>query len=202
MSTPEECTHEIDAIVDNNEIDEIGLTLDPSLPSLILVESKLGIAKRIVKPLFKYGLEQFYSLTNRETIEYCSENYVQQLASCTRTILLIKGDFPVAFNSRKLLLERQCICIRKEIQFTAMLFTLHGKCPSGWQHRRWCLLRRRFESARTGHAPNEHAISHLSASEVETERELCREMAEKHPKNYYAWVHRLWLLQYMTPHQV
>eukprot|EP01032_Pedospumella_encystans_P022027 gene22027-24973_t len=38
--------------------------------------------------------------------------------------------------------------------------------------------------------------------EVETERELTRVMAEKHPKNYYAWMHRLWVLQYMSKYQL
>jgi len=27
-------------------------------------------------------------------------------------------------------------------------------------------------------------------------------MAEKYPKNYYAWLHRKWLLQYFTIEQV
>ena len=37
---------------------------------------------------------------------------------------------------------------------------------------------------------------------VETEKELCKNMAEKYPKNYYAWMHRLWLLPQMNQYQV
>lgn len=34
------------------------------------------------------------------------------------------------------------------------------------------------------------------------EQRLCASMAEQHPRNYYAWNHRLWLLQFMSVEQL
>eukprot|EP01033_Poteriospumella_lacustris_P013652 gene13652-9779_t len=42
----------------------------------------------------------------------------------------------------------------------------------------------------------------LLPSEIETEREICRRSADRYPKNYYAWMHRLWLLPSMTLSQL
>jgi protein prenyltransferase alpha subunit repeat containing protein 1 len=185
----------LDEIFENNTIDEVGVTLDPSLPSLFYIEGKLGIASTVLKSLFQYAVSELYCLEKAVTKEQA-----RHIISVTRAILLIKGDFPTAFNCRKSVIEQGLGDVWAEIKFTALLFTQHAKCPSGWQHRRWCLQYShmlRLES-RIAHVTS----FTLSPGEVETERELCREMTDKHPKNYYAWVHRLWLLQFMSIYQV
>ena len=44
---------------------------------------------------------------------------------------------------------------------------------------------------------NNNNNSILSIKELDNELLLCSTSAESYPKNYYAWMHRLWLLQYM-----
>ena len=105
-------------------------------------------------------------------------------------MFLFKNDLDL--EGYKKLIERGLCNVSMEIPLTALIFTRHPKCPSGWQHRRWCIAQRKHDGLTRG----------LSCSEIESERELCKEMAEKHPKNYYAWVHRLWLLPFMLPNQV
>ena len=180
---------ELDAILDNNIVDEVGITLDTSLPPIFYIDGKLGIAKTVLKPLFKFALQSVYKFKFSTRVTAC-EHVSKHALSITRLVLLIKGDFPIAFDIRKQLIEVGALPIRDEIAFTSLLYTRHPKCPSGWHHRRWCLLR----STRTD--------LKLTAMEVETERELTRVMAEKHSKNYYAWMHRLWVLQYMSKYQL
>jgi hypothetical protein len=38
----------------------------------------------------------------------------------------------------------------------------------------------------------------LTQSQIDTEKDLCTSNAESYPKNYYAWMHRIWLLQFMS----
>ena len=178
---------ELNSALDCGNIDEVGITLDPSLPLVVQVENKLGLAKSFLKPMFKYALSELY-LLRKEIHNY---SYKEELKNISRAVLLVKGDFPVAYDVRKTLISTGAIEVKLEIPLTAVIFTLHPKCPSGWQHRRWCYNYK--------HKPDSVI---LNCSEIETEKELCREMAEKHPKNYYAWVHRLWLLKHMTHFQV
>lgn len=192
----EDLINELSAILDNNFIDEIGITLDPLLPPIFHVDSKLGIAKSVLKPVFTYAIEQLYRLRSMIVSEEGQRTIIPQmytnLLNVSRVVLIIKGDFPIAYDVRKGLIGGGHLITKKELEFTALLFTRHPKCPSGWQHRRWCLTHRTARSE----------IVNLKPAEVETERELCRVMAEAHPKNYYAWVHRLWLLQFSSRYQV
>lgn len=186
---------ELSDVLDHNDIDEIGITLDATLPPIFRVDTKLGLAKSILKPLFTYALETMYTLRamHDKPLDQTSALCSNMLVNVTRTVLIIKGDHPIAYDLRKTLIKDGYYTIQKELAFTALLFTRHPKCPSGWQHRRWCLSLK----SRVRHDP-----VRLLAAEVETERELCRAMAEAHPKNYYAWVHRLWLIQYFSKFQV
>jgi len=179
---------QLDSVLDSNAIDEVGITLDASLPPIYYTDGKLGVAKTILKPLFKHALESIYriKLSENSVSDVCKE-----ALSISRVVLLIKGDFPIAFDMRKRLIEMDILSIKEEITFTSLLYTRHPKCPSGWHHRRWCLMRNKRSSDTI-----------LSAAEIETERELCRQMAEKHPKNYYAWMHRLWVMKYMSRFQL
>ena len=182
---------QLDFILNNHFIDEVGITLDTNLPPIFYTEGKLGLAKTILKPLFQYALESLYELKLHSEACVDDVSISAHAISITRVVLLIKGDFPIAYDLRKRLILMGVLTTKDEISFTSLLYTRHPKCPSGWQHRRWCL--------QLGKPPNSNS---LSLAEVETERELCKSMAEKHPKNYYAWVHRLWVLKYMSMYQL
>mmetsp|Transcript_5991 Transcript_5991/g.9885 ORF Transcript_5991/g.9885 Transcript_5991/m.9885 type:complete len:565 (+) Transcript_5991:926-2620(+) len=189
-----------------SHLDEVGITLDASLPQVINMEGKLGIAKTALKPIFVYAIPKLFSLLHSDSSTHnMGVECHKQLISVSRAVLLVKGDFPAAFNCRKLAIENGKLEVIDEIQFTALLFTLHPKCPSGWHHRRWCLARK-FNVRVNMFTASIQEISTisktLSAGVIETERVLCSNMAEKHPKNYYAWLHRLWLLQFMKHHQL
>lgn len=183
----------IDGVLEGaDKVCEIGITLDDSLPPVVFVEGNLGIRKDCLKPLFLYALTKLYTLKLQYDPDGKCPKYIGEVLSISRIVLIVKGDFPVAYEMRKKLIQRGLCNVSIEIPLTSLIFTRHPKCPSGWQHRRWCIAHRKSEGLLNG----------LSCSEIESERELCKDMAEKHPKNYYAWVHRLWLIQFMQPVQV
>lgn len=187
---------ELNSYIDNNVIDEIGVTLDPTLPPIFLVDTKLGIAKSVLKSVFFYAMGQMNTLRSLLYNANQSDGHYamwSSLLNATRIVLIVKGDHPSAYDMRKRMICMWQLPVQKELSFTSLLFTRHPKCPSGWQHRRWCLSRNSYLRNET--------VQLLPAA-VETERELCRSMAEAHPKNYYAWVHRLWLLPFLSKYQV
>lgn len=184
MDCCEELIKRISDILETQPIDEIGIIFDASLPMVFYEDRKLGISKLVVRDVFKRCLQVMYN-DDRTASSH-------DLVRATRVLLIIKGDFPIVYNCRKKLLDDNYISLNEEIPFLALIFQNHPKSPSGWQHRRWCICRSKFDvSSRS-----------LSLSELETERELCRAMCERYPKNYYAWTHRLWLLQFMSNEQL
>ena len=114
----------------------------------------------------------------------------------TRAILLVRADMPMLYNLRKtiILAGSTTHSIDAELNFLGVLFTKHPKSPSSWQHRRWCLTTRWSYT----HCKNLISLQvELSSCELEVELALCSAMSESYPKNYYSWLHRLWLLQFM-----
>lgn len=219
---------EIDAAFTNDpNIDELGIVMSPHPPgpALVCVDHKLGLSMSIIKPLFKFCIIRFHSTLSdlaKGHLKLYESETMNMMNSLTRALLLVKGDLPLAFNVRKqLILNGTCLTVDSELSFLKMLFTKHPKSPTGWQHRRWCLLVR-WKSPRTQPSLNQQkesvdqfeipwslptedvtvgsqsiTPSVLQPSEMTEELELCRFMADVYPKNYYAWMHRLWLLQFM-----
>jgi protein prenyltransferase alpha subunit repeat containing protein 1 len=184
---------QIDRLFEKYTVDEIGLTTDINLPPIVFIENRIGISVVVLKPLYKHFTELFYRLVSLIASAHMSISSVApELNSFTRGILLVKGDFPMAYNYRKKLIELELIQVEDEIALTKVIFSRTPKSPSGWQHRRWCL---QFRQRRSGRR-------RLLLAEIETEKELCRVMGEMHAKNYYSWTHRLWLLQLMNEEQV
>ena len=54
--------------------------------------------------------------------------------------------------------------------------------PSSWFHRKWVLQQLHF---------------HKKESLIQEELQLCTRVAEQHPKNYYAWTHRLYCMHHV-----
>jgi protein prenyltransferase alpha subunit repeat containing protein 1 len=167
-------------------IDEIDVVMSPAPPAAVVVEHKLGISAKAMKPIFAYALPKFFEvLAEAKSSESAFVRLWPSALMLTKAILMIKGDIAQALNFRKDLVSRGLLTCENELKFIGLIFSRHPKCPSGWQHRRWCLNR-----------------LEMSGEQIEVERELCRLMADKFPKNYYAWNHRIWLLSFMDMNQV
>jgi hypothetical protein len=193
------------AFASDPAIDELGVLMTATPPNLILIDHKLGLSYEILKPLFAYSLIEFYALSRavKKAERNLSDSVVaDKMLRLTRAALLVKGDMPMLYSLRKtVLLENHTSqTIGDELAFLGVLFTRHPKSPSSWHHRRWCLKElyscRQLESGYlvSGFATN----LNLSATDLEVELSICTKMSESYPKNYYSWMHRLWLTQFMN----
>jgi hypothetical protein len=190
-----------DAFTSDAMINELGIIMSSPPPNLILIDHKLGLSCKILKPLFSYAIDEFHSILNdvRYGRKELSNMSVQDdILRLTRAILIVKGDMPMAYNLRKqLLVSGPLLDVDNELLFLSFLFSHHPKSPSSWQHRRWCLnIRNSNNKCNKGDV--EVVIPFLSDAEMNIELDLCTIMSEKYPKNYYSWLHRLWLLQGMN----
>ena len=74
----------------------------------------------------------------------------------------------------------------RELLLTRLILSRKPKCLEAFYQRQW-VLDKLFSSAECD-----------SRAVVLSERTLCTTAAERHPNNYHAWNHRLWLLQWMV----
>lgn len=171
------------AFAEDENMDELGVMMTTEPPYIFVVDHKLGVSVSVLKPLFIYSLNKLKEVL----LHPDHEKFVDDLISLTRSLLIVKGDLPQAFNIRKRLIRQGNLNVVSELLFLKMLFTKHPKSPSSWEHRRWCL------SIKYDQTP----LDLMTPEDIDKEQQLCTWMADIYPKNYYAWVHRLWLLQFM-----
>ena len=200
-----ELVDEVDAaFASDTLIDELGFVMSLPPPNVILVEHKLGLSIKVLKPLFTYAATAFHTLLHqiRDGNKTLNDPTVtKDILRYTRAVLLVRGDMPMAYNMRKKILgqheSQSVVCIMQELSFLKVLFTKHPKSPSSWEHRRWCL--RQLFGMKDGILQTK--VSFTDA-DMQEELDLCTNMAEIYPKNYYAWMHRRWLLLHMTLKQL
>ena len=83
--------------------------------------------------------------------------------------------------------------VAAELDFLDLLFTRHSKAPNSWAHRRWVCGRfvdgtsRREEIDR---GDNDEESWDVLIGWARRELGVCARVAERFPKNYYAWTHR------------
>jgi hypothetical protein len=177
-----EILHDLDLAFESDPaIDEIGFMFGYEDSNMVVVEHKLGISTKCLKKLFKYA-----SSTLRDTVVgkrdriYLKADEVLRL---TRAILIVRADNPLALCLRKELLQQKFLDYSQEISFLNILFPLHPKSPSCWEHRRW-VLKQKYASA-------------LPINVIESELTLSAHMSHIYPRNYYSWLHRIWLLLFL-----
>lgn len=85
-------------------IDELGIILSSSNEiEVILLNHKLGLSMNLLKPLYKYTLQQIYNEYNNID-NILNDNYIlyDKITLCS---LFIKGDFIPSFIIRKKLIN-------------------------------------------------------------------------------------------------
>ncbi|KAK5989312.1 Protein prenyltransferase alpha subunit repeat-containing 1-like protein [Cladobotryum mycophilum] len=147
----------------------------------------------------KLRLLQAFIFARRVLLEYLNEPEKQdpdQVLKATAVILLMDPEHLTATNTRKRLVLS--IAIRNEANidkglqaeryYIDSLLTSrlhrHTKSPTLWNHRQW--LMERFE---------EHGLELEAVRIMET---IVLVAAERHPRNYYAWLHARYLVNKMT----
>mmetsp|Transcript_4109 Transcript_4109/g.11309 ORF Transcript_4109/g.11309 Transcript_4109/m.11309 type:complete len:465 (-) Transcript_4109:64-1458(-) len=134
-----------------------------------------------------------------------------QIIDATTCLLVLCPDHATAWSDRKRalsLMERQCkcgrsedrssgaLCFVSELNFLDILFSQHSKAPNSWTHRKW--ICRKIVNGLTFSASNERSTrGNWETLQTWAGREIdvCTRVAEKFPKNYYAWTHRSFVVQ-------
>jgi protein prenyltransferase alpha subunit repeat containing protein 1 len=182
-------------LLSGNDILNLDFIPSFSPPFILYAEKTLGISYALIKPMYKCLYQKVLHY-----VRYGETDKTEDIDLLTRVVLFLKGDLNVFYNIRKQLILNDLSKLSDEFLFTALVFSKHPKSPSGWEHRRWCYKTR--VATRRAPAGTSSLALQLSLPEVITELELCRNMADKYPKNYYAWMHRLWTVQFLSFAQV
>ncbi|KAI8087856.1 uncharacterized protein B0P05DRAFT_530420 [Gilbertella persicaria] len=166
--------------LEEHRIDEIGLLpFTPDIDQLpfesqefhplVVIESKLGIAKPELAVLLKQAHGRFIAL---------DQNDSKQLEKVTRIMILLKPDNYTAMNKRKQLLLSNHIDPKQELALIELIFTIprHAKSSIAWYHRQWILTQFAQEM------------------DIEKELKLAKVSSAAYPRNYYAWTYRTWIL--------
>jgi len=160
----------------------------------------LGIHAPNIPYLAKAFRNEYYtlrSLLNNKTID---ENHLswleKRLWDAITCLLLICPDHATAWSDRKRLLISDelgnCNAFYSEIIFLNLLFSQHSKAPNAWSHRKWTCkqIMKNNDSFERKHEYRTELLS-WSQEEINT----CIRIAEKYPKNYYAWTHRRYSIE-------
>jgi len=80
----------------------------------------------------------------------------------------------------------------RELDYLDLLFTQHSKAPSSWAHRKF-VLRQMLKIVDIPSHGNMEKSNKMKDIIFAREVKTCIEVAERYPKNYYAWTHRRYL---------
>jgi len=138
------------------------------------MENCLGIPFPIVPKSLEYLKKKFVELRKDKSLNYKEIDY------CTQCILLFNGEYITAWNERKKLIQLRYIKPEFDLQFTTLCLTKHPKSSNLWYHRQWILKR------------------HEDLINFDNEFEIIDKAINRYATNYFAWNHKIWLLNYMT----
>jgi protein prenyltransferase alpha subunit repeat containing protein 1 len=156
--------------------------------SVLVDENYIGVPKKKLVQAFVIGRGIFF-----KGIEDFQHANHQDIRNATAVILLMDPENLTAANTRKRLIQacqKQSAselkkALKEELHWVDSMLTSrlhrHTKSPTLWDHRRWVVL---------------------VCQSVQIPEDLQRDLnevvlvaAERHPRNYYAWLHMRWLLQ-------
>lgn len=171
------------------EIELLGKS-HPLLPESNLLQDgpSIAIPKLKLVQAFIFARQLFFQLPKP-----CPEDRQQELLQSSAVILLMDPEHLTAANARKRLIQKAQRrpktelreLLKHELLFLDSYLTSrlhrHTKSPTLWGHRRWIL-----------------EVFQEAGIKWDLERDLKEVVliaAERHPRNYYSWLHMRWLLQ-------
>lgn len=157
-----------------------------------------------------YGLRRNLMHANRMSGDEKSFELLMGSISC---LLLLCPDHASAWSDRKRILLYRLDKLKAspclgdannsadyltiwegEMRYLDMLFTQHSKAPNAWSHRRWICK----QMSRTSREVNQTNHPEFSSAQLMNwlthELDVCIDIAERKPKNYYAWTHRRFII--------
>ncbi|XP_067134275.1 protein prenyltransferase alpha subunit repeat-containing protein 1 [Centruroides vittatus] len=144
---------------------------------VIHINQKVALEGWCVKHVYLYAYSQMMQWKHSQ-----QKLDTAVILSWTRAILLINPDVQTAWNIRKDLVFSGVQNIEEELKFSELVLSRKPKCLDVFSHRKLLLQRLREKQF-------------LSIKTIKYEFEVCSRAAERYPNNYYAWSHRIWVIQ-------
>ncbi|KAH9819053.1 hypothetical protein DFH28DRAFT_957492 [Melampsora americana] len=146
------------------------------------------------------------------------DTLLSDLDHITKVLLIQNPDHTTAGSCRRQLIQKltdrahpkdrlkvQRQLLRKDFNFTTLILSIasHAKSSTIWEYRRWCLIETYSlkESEQTS-STSTQVISKLpqprrtvpASCASDEEFDFTSKCADIYPRNYFAWRHRMWLL--------
>jgi len=189
--------------------------------TFIKVDVHLGINARDVPRLAKDYREDYYALRQqfaciqqdvmvKEEINAFCERFMSSI-SC---LLMLCADHASSWSDRRRIIlfskigsvpnddltDRPESIWKEEIEFLDFLFTRHSKATNAWSYRKW-ICQEMVANIQNCHANNTKDMWEGLISWARHEIDECIRVAERYPKNYYAWTHRYFVIRNLLDHQ-
>ena len=191
---------------------KVKLSLDQSL---MMVENHLGFDGRSLPWMTQEIREEYYIHRSRTNVLKNSNKdgrrddnrstIILLLFQITSCLLLVNPDHATVWADRRRCLiqlinekekeetEDTCLLVwKQELNFINLVMTQHSKAPSSWGHRKY-VLQQVLKSKSKSASELETTAQEIIESTLRQEIQLCTNVAESYPKNYYAWTHRRYL---------
>jgi len=182
---------------------------------------KLGIAAWSLRALFAASKQRFdqHRLKRSNSVDHNdNDNGVIMddgvIMNTTRPLLLLHPYSYTAWNARKSCLvslsteqttqQYKYKLFKQELQFVDLVFTTHPKIGEAWEHRSWC-VKQIFQQCHTTRSildtqqQQQQLPSPALTLLLKHEIDICELVAERYPKNYYAWSHRQRVVEMSPP---
>ncbi|RWS31827.1 Protein prenyltransferase alpha subunit repeat-containing protein 1-B-like protein [Leptotrombidium deliense] len=144
------------------------------------IEHRLALESWCVQHVFTYVYKRIIdSRVHRQKLAK------DTLKDWTKIILLINPDLTLAWNLRKELVNSNSISIHDELKLSELILTRKAKSPDNFTHRQF-LLKKLLNA------------NEVNESVVSNELRVSLDAASRYQRNYYAWAHRIWVLQHLT----
>ncbi|CAJ1967566.1 unnamed protein product [Cylindrotheca closterium] len=114
-----------------------------------------------------------------------------QILMATNALMLVNPDHSTAWGDRRRALIATSGDWVREMQFLNLLMTQHSKAPSSWGHRKYVLQQIVKAIVVVKEISDDYESKLVDL--VHKEIAFCSKIADKFPKNYYAWTHRRYL---------
>lgn len=136
------------------------------------------------------------------------DDIVCKYMDCISCLLLLCPDHATAWADRRRLLQLRYRTLKdasvnydglsfwdNEIRYMNLLFTQHSKSPNAWGHRKWVFRQVLLIFQSLQFKDRIEGAAGKLLQWCTPEIALCSVIAEKYPKNYYAWTYRGFLMK-------
>lgn len=166
---------DISDIIDNtnHNIKSISILLDSDDPDYILEDGHFGISKKIIKDVTLYCYDEL-----KTKAKHSKSNF----KSCLNLLMILNPDDYRIYNLRRqmsvtLLSQTEFF---DELYYSSLPLKLKPKSNEPFTYKKWLMSK---------------YPGYITAKIISNELSCCSESAVVYKNNYYAWTHRLWLIQ-------